>query len=124
MSDKIAARLRKVRSMIGAMCHEGRPPKMSIPARPDMDEDIVISDAADDAADLIERLQAEKAEMEKDAARWNGLTGLWLASTELLLAQTEDGRWSITQIEAVENNMYEQLIGDTPDAAIDAARKV
>lgn len=65
MSDKIVARLRKVRSMIGAMCHEGRPPKMSIPARPDMDEDIVISDAADDAADLIERLQAEKAEMEK-----------------------------------------------------------
>lgn len=73
MSDDIVARLRKIREMIGAMCVGGRPPRMSIPARPDEDEDIVISDAADDAADLIEQQAARIKELEKDAERYRSL---------------------------------------------------
>jgi len=67
VSDDIVARLRKIREMIGAMCADGRPPRMSIPARPDDDEDIVISDAADDAADLIDQQAARIKELERDA---------------------------------------------------------
>ena len=69
------ARLRKIREMIGAMCADGRPPRMSIPARPNEDEDIVISDAADDAADLIEQQAARIKELEKDAERYRWLRG-------------------------------------------------
>lgn len=56
-----------------------------------------------------------------DAERWQRLMLLWAASTELTLAQTDDGRWSITQVEAVDEP-FPQLVGDTPTAAIDAAR--
>ena len=41
--------------MIGAMCSEGRPPKMSIPVQPD-DEDIFITDTLREARDYITEL--------------------------------------------------------------------
>ena len=47
--------------MIGAMCSEGRPPKMSIPVQPD-DEDIFITDTLREARDYIaELIEAVKA---------------------------------------------------------------
>lgn len=42
MHADLIARLYECRRMIGNMCSEGRPPKMSIPCRPELDEDIVI----------------------------------------------------------------------------------
>ena len=51
----LLARLRMCRSMVGKMCSEGRPPKMSIPVRPE-DEDFFISTTLQDAIALIEGL--------------------------------------------------------------------
>jgi hypothetical protein len=51
-------RLERIRSMIGKMCREGRPPAMTVPADPTRDEDLFIADAADEAAAEIRRLRA------------------------------------------------------------------
>lgn len=48
-SDALVKRLRDCKNRIGDMCKEGRPPKMSIPARPDYDDDLIICTAIDDA---------------------------------------------------------------------------
>lgn len=40
--ETLIAKLQECQSRIGNMCSEGRPPKMSIPARPDYDDDLVI----------------------------------------------------------------------------------
>lgn len=92
---------------------------------------IVVDDAERAARDMfltpeITRafLAAEHAlreRAEKDAVRWNRLCELWAASTTLELRQTEDGRWAIVQIEAVESDCFAMLVGDEPDAAIDSA---
>src|SRR5690348_4538175 len=67
----IVERLRQIRGRIGRMCREGTPPRMSVPALPE-DDDLFISDAADQAADEIERLctalaSAEAAALERAA---------------------------------------------------------
>ena len=82
---------------------------------------------------INDRLYALEAELaaereradrnQEDAERWNLLCELWHASTELSLMQEEDGRWSIKQVEDIDGEMFYQLWGDTPDAAIDAARR-
>jgi len=59
--------------------------------------------------------------VERDAARWNRLCDLWFASTVLELRQEEKGFWSICQLEPVEEFVFRPLIGETPEAAIDAA---
>lgn len=41
-TNELIAKLYECRRMVGNMCSEGRPPKMSIPARPEVDEDLVI----------------------------------------------------------------------------------
>ena len=41
--------------LIGKMCSEGRPPTMSIPARPDQDEDFLICATLNEAADALEQ---------------------------------------------------------------------
>ncbi len=69
----------------------------------------------------IAELESQLAATKRDAARWDALANLWAASTILELRQDEDGRWSIHQIEPVENDRYAPLRGDDPDAAIDAA---
>ena len=56
-NEGLAERLRAAQKMISLMCYEGRPPKMSIPARPDHDEDLLISATLRDA---IAALQGEK----------------------------------------------------------------
>ena len=68
-----------------------------------------------------ERERADRNQ--EDAERWIRLCELWCASTELALMQEDDGRWSIKQVEDVEGETFYQLFGDTPDAAIDAARR-
>lgn len=68
------------------------------------------------------RLHAEaRAEAAaRDAARWNALVELWHASTEFRGTQDEDGRWSLTMMEAVEAAWTPgRWTGDTPDEAID-----
>lgn len=52
-------RLDDARSRIGAMCSKGRPPSMSIPARPDVDDDLVICATLDAAKSEITTLRAE-----------------------------------------------------------------
>lgn len=49
-------RLRDVMARVGKMCCEGRPPAMSIPARPDRDDDLVICNAMREAAAELSRL--------------------------------------------------------------------
>lgn len=76
-------------------------------------------------ARLERELAAERERADRnqeDAGRWIRLCELWGASTELALMQEDDGRWSIKQVEDVEGETFYQLFGDTPDAAIDAAR--
>lgn len=55
----IVERLERIRSMIGKMCREGRPPAMTVPADPTRDEDLFIADAADEAAAEIRRLREQ-----------------------------------------------------------------
>lgn len=57
-----------------------------------------------------------------DAERWRAFCNLWAASTEMKVAQDEDGGWSIFQVEDVEGERFGKLTGETPDAAIDKAR--
>ena len=72
----------------------------------------------------IAALEEENAKLKghaEDAERWGALVNLWHHATELSLTQDDDGRWSITIIEAVEN-AYGRWTGDEPDTAIDAHR--
>jgi hypothetical protein len=56
----LSERLERCRSMIGKMCSEGRPPKMSIPVRSE-DEDFFISTTIQDVQSLLStRIFAEK----------------------------------------------------------------
>ena len=83
-----------------------------------------------DLLDLVEaevwqalrKVEAERDALRVDAERWVRVVALWMASTEMSFKQDEDGMWSITQIEDVEGALFKPLKGDTPDAAIDAAR--
>lgn len=54
-SDTLLVRLDKSRKMIGKMCSERRPPKMSIPVQWD-DEDEYITGAINDAMAFIEEM--------------------------------------------------------------------
>lgn len=68
-----------------------------------------------------QRILAALESAQADARRWDALRRLWAASTELSLRQDEDGRWSIHQIEPADDVAFAPLVGDTPDAAIEAA---
>lgn len=57
-----------------------------------------------------------------DAERWRAFCNLWAASTEMKVAQDEDGGWSIFQVEDVEGERFGKMTGETPDKAIDLAR--
>jgi hypothetical protein len=70
----------------------------------------------------IEANGAELAALRADAERWVALANLWAHCTELSLTQDDDGLWSITMVEAVENERCERWTGDDPDAVIDEAR--
>lgn len=70
MAD-IIERLKDVQRMIGAMCSEGRCPKMSIPARPEHDEDLVICATIDEAVAEIQRARAENKSEDGYAAGWS-----------------------------------------------------
>lgn len=80
--------------------------------------------------DRIHKLDAENAALreklaacERDTERWQLFCNLWAVSTEMCVAQDEDGLWSITQIEDVEGERFLPLRGECPDDAIDAALK-
>jgi len=51
-------RLEQIREMIGKMCSEGRPPKMTIPVQWN-DEDFFISVTIQDAIDRLDAQQAD-----------------------------------------------------------------
>lgn len=53
---KIESRIEKAHKMIGAMCAEGRPPRMSVPVQ-GTDEDQFISILLDDLLEMIHPLQ-------------------------------------------------------------------
>lgn len=57
----IEARINKSMEMIGQMCKDGRPPKMSIPAQPS-DEDIFISETLKLCFVEISRLKVKQIE--------------------------------------------------------------
>lgn len=120
--------------------YSGPCPRPPLPRGPTKDEEIAklkaeLAEAQEQITPVprsvvIDRLQAELAaareeiaKLKPDAERWNRLCDLWAASNELALMQEPDGRWSIKQVEDVDGEMFYQLIGDTPDAAIDAARE-
>lgn len=79
--EELKRNLKECQSMIGSMCAEGRPPKMSIPARPHYDEDIFICETIKRAVARLEAAQrlrdaligvirvADRATDEFDAAR-------------------------------------------------------
>ncbi len=67
--------------------------------------------------------EAECAKLRPNAERWIAFCNLWAASTELRVRQDEEGTWSISQVESVENEVFSRLVGNDPDATIDAARK-
>ena len=60
--DTLIERLEAAKSMIGNMCSQLRPPKMSIPARPDYDEDILIIGALQEAISRLKQSQWVKIE--------------------------------------------------------------
>jgi hypothetical protein len=60
----MAERLQEARERIGAMCSEGRPPRMSIPADRLRDDDLFICDVLRDAEALLAS-QASWAELER-----------------------------------------------------------
>lgn len=65
MTD-LPTKLRQIRSRIGRMCARGEPPSMSVPASRD-DDDLFICDAAEAAADEIERLRKALLPFAKNA---------------------------------------------------------
>ena len=87
MSDErdVVERLHAAQAMIGDMCAESRPPKMSIPVDALRDEDVVITQALSDAIAEIDSLRAQLAQAraevealrkERDRAeRWYSLDG-------------------------------------------------
>ena len=56
--DTLVERLEAAKNMIGNMCSQLRPPKMSIPARPDYDEDILIIGVLEEAISRLKQRQA------------------------------------------------------------------
>lgn len=58
---ELKERVTKCRSMIGRMCSEGEHPRMSVPADPERDEDLYITDTLDK---LFVELQVARAEVE------------------------------------------------------------
>ena len=71
--EPLTERLSKSQGMIGKMCSEHRPPRMSIPAGMDIlyggDEDLYITDALRDAVDRITELEAEVEHWQATAQR-------------------------------------------------------
>ena len=74
---ELIARLNHVRRIVGNMCSELRPPKMSIPARPDCDEDFIISATVKDSQDALLALQADVARLTQENARLAGEVDNW-----------------------------------------------
>lgn len=109
----LVKRLREAQGMIGRMCSEGRPPKMSIPARPDHDEDLMICDVIRAAIEVIEnadnapkmhiptlfRIPEEAWEPEpptkagRDAALLDGLERLLAHDDDLVIVSNDESVW-------------------------------
>lgn len=63
-SDTLSERLGKIGKMIGLMCNERRPPKMSIPVQW-YDEDFFITTTANEAQKRIVAIEAQLAEAQR-----------------------------------------------------------
>lgn len=75
----LIARLDECRRMIGKMCSEGRPPTMSIPCRPDVDEDVVICRTLKEAMVALGHVEPPKATRPDFKALEAALHPLWTA---------------------------------------------
>lgn len=75
--EELKRNLKECQSMIGSMCAEGRPPKMSIPARPHYDEDIFICETIKRA---VARLEAAENEREQLNEQLRKMGADWLAT--------------------------------------------
>lgn len=64
---------------------------------------------------------AELEALREDAKRWQVFVNLWLMCVEIAVTQDEDGGFSITPVEFVENILMNPLKGNTPEEAIDQA---
>jgi hypothetical protein len=74
--QELIKRLRDIKYRVGVMCSEGHPPRMSIPARPDVDDDIVISQTCNDAIAMLESDSRTLAEgMMMAANLFDGIEG-------------------------------------------------
>lgn len=69
-----------------------------------------------------DRAEAALAAAKPNAERWEAFCNLWAASTVLEARQDETGFWVIRQIEPAEEITFKPLVGEDPDATIDAAR--
>jgi len=85
--SELVKRLNESMSRIGNMCSEGRPPKMSIPARPEYDDDLFIIATIKSAIERIAELEASLA----DSNEALQVMGLKLAHAEGHSANTVGG---------------------------------
>lgn len=97
-SIDICERLLFIRAMIGKMCSQGRPPAMTIPADPARDEDLLITDIADEAAAEIRRLRAEARPVKVEL---DGVLSL-LIERNGKVDQTSDVVFQVRELLAVE----------------------
>jgi hypothetical protein len=82
-----------------------------------------VKSQASPPTDKVTISKAEYDALVADAERWKTLCELWLLCTEMSLIQNEDGGYSIIMVEPVDNVTFKDLVGDTPEQAIDSARK-
>jgi hypothetical protein len=109
----LVERLRAAQDMIGEMCALGRPPKMSIPARPDYDEDLLICATLKDAAAAITRLTAELAEARQQRDQYHDtLVAKHGGEPIALLAELDDARAECERLRALLNK-HDDLTYDT-----------
>ena len=65
------SRVARSKTMIAAMCSKRRPPAMSIPADPERDEDLFITDTLDMLLAAAQRAERAEAEVEKMREMFN-----------------------------------------------------
>lgn len=89
--EGLRERLNKSHNIIGAMCKEGRCPAMFIPARPDVDEDLIMSAAIRDALAALDELTTARqriGELEGEVTVSTSLTGKLAAKVDELERET------------------------------------
>ncbi len=97
MSSTITERLDKAEGMVAAMAKEGRPPRMSIPARPEIDEDLFVCNALRAARAALSAAEKRVEELEVDLTNFVRLKeaceawrAMWQADDDIAMADDQD----------------------------------